>query len=108
MTNKIIQFKLNNIISQIRDKYKPEQIILFGSLARGEFNKDSDIDLLIIKDNVPSCGLERRWQLRKLIKKEGVPVDFLVIKKDEYYKKLKLEDPFIKTIISEGKVVYSI
>jgi len=52
MTNKIIQFKLNNIISQIRDKYKPEQIILFGSLARGEFNKDSDIDLLIIKDNV--------------------------------------------------------
>jgi len=48
MTNKIIQFKLNNIISQIRDKYKPEQIILFGSLARGEFNKDSDIDLLIM------------------------------------------------------------
>lgn len=107
MINKIIEFKLNDIISQIREKYKPERIILFGSAVRGEFDRDSDLDLLIIKDDVPDCGLERRWQVRKLVKKEGIPVDFLVVKSDEYEKRLKLEDPFLKTIISEGKIVYS-
>jgi len=33
-------------------KYDPEKIILYGSVARGDFNQDSDIDLLIIKRGV--------------------------------------------------------
>lgn len=32
----------------IRKKYNPEKIILFGSRARGDHLKESDIDLLII------------------------------------------------------------
>jgi predicted nucleotidyltransferase len=32
--------------------YDPEKIILYGSVARGDFNEDSDIDLLIIKQGV--------------------------------------------------------
>ena len=38
--------KLTEVISK---EYKPEKIILFGSMARNQANEDSDIDMLIIK-----------------------------------------------------------
>jgi predicted nucleotidyltransferase len=42
---------LNEIIRRIVDVANPEKIILFGSAARGEMGPDSDIDLLVIKDD---------------------------------------------------------
>ncbi len=42
---------LSAIIKILKEKYKPEKVILFGSSIWGEFTKDSDIDLLIINKN---------------------------------------------------------
>ncbi len=36
---------------QIREKYKVDSIILFGSVARGEDDSESDADLLILTEN---------------------------------------------------------
>ncbi len=38
-------------IVQNLKKYKPDKLVLFGSYAWGKPNKDSDIDLLIVKKN---------------------------------------------------------
>jgi len=53
MTNKdqIITFLKQNK-KQIQDKYKVNKIALFGSFARDEATKDSDIDILV--DMTPS------------------------------------------------------
>lgn len=40
---------LNDIISRIVEVAGPEQIILFGSGARGTMGGDSDLDLLVVK-----------------------------------------------------------
>lgn len=40
---------LDEITRRIREVSDPEQIILFGSMARGDFGPDSDVELLIIK-----------------------------------------------------------
>ena len=45
VTAKIIK----SITRKLKEKYKAEKIILFGSYAEGNSRKDSDIDLLIIK-----------------------------------------------------------
>lgn len=47
-----IQIRLNEYIDQIKNIYGShlKQIILFGSYARGDFNEDSDIDLMILLD----------------------------------------------------------
>jgi len=37
-----------NKLEEIRSKFKPEKVILFGSRARGDHLKHSDIDLLIV------------------------------------------------------------
>jgi uncharacterized protein len=43
---------LAEVVRRIVDVAQPERIILFGSAARGEMGRDSDIDLLIIKRGI--------------------------------------------------------
>ena len=44
--------QINDIVSRIANYYKPEKIILFGSYARGNFNDNSDLDFILVKDTV--------------------------------------------------------
>ncbi len=102
-----IDFKkeIEKITSQIIEKYQPEKIILFGSAAREEWDSDSDADFLIIKENVPFYGAERIRELSRLVER-NIAVDLLVYKPEEFEKRLKMGDPFLKAILKEGKVLY--
>lgn len=66
--------QIQNIILTHLVEYNPIQIGLFGSFARGENNKDSDIDILIEFKDPPS--------LLTLIKLENDLSDLLGIKVD--------------------------
>jgi HEPN domain-containing protein len=41
----------HELLDPVVDYFKPQRVILFGSRARGEATRDSDIDLLVIVDN---------------------------------------------------------
>src|SRR5208283_5914750 len=41
----------HDLLDPVVDYFKPQRIILFGSRARGEATRDSDIDLLVIVDD---------------------------------------------------------
>jgi uncharacterized protein len=50
-----------DLLDPVIDHFKPQRVILFGSQARGEASRDSDIDLLVIvDDNAPPEKLH--WQ----------------------------------------------
>ncbi len=98
--------EIQNIVNQLIELYKPEKIILFGSLAKGRVNRGTDIDLFIIKSDVPEFGVDRIRQLDALIK-YGLATDFIVYKPEELEQRLKLGDPFVKSILKEGKVLYA-
>jgi predicted nucleotidyltransferase len=100
-----IQKEIENISSQIIAKYKPEKVILFGSAARGEAGPDSDLDFLIIKKDPPHFGEDRIRELSRLIERK-VPVDFVVYRPDEFEQRLRMGDPFLKSILKEGKVLH--
>jgi predicted nucleotidyltransferase len=97
--------EIENITRQIIEKYDPEKIILFGSAARGEFRRDSDADFLIIKKETPFYGADRIRELSRLIER-NIPVDLLVYRPEEFEKRLKMDDPFLKAVVNEGKVLY--
>ncbi len=101
-----IEEKTKEITEQIVNRYKPDKIIIFGSCARGEFKEDSDVDFLIIKRETPYLGRDRARELRKLIKKD-IACDFLIYRPEELEERIKLDDPFIKLILKEGRVVYA-
>jgi len=97
--------EIQNIVNQLVRLYKPEKIILFGSLANDQMKQGTDIDLFIIKSDVPKLGVDRIRQLDALIK-YSLATDFIVYKPQELEQRLKLGDPFVKTILKKGKVLY--
>lgn len=105
MTKKQLEKEIQNITQQIIERYKPEKIILFGSAVRGDFDEDSDVDFLIIKKDTPYYGRDRIKELRKLVEKK-IPADFLIYKPEEVNERLSLKDPFILSIVTEGRVLY--
>jgi predicted nucleotidyltransferase len=97
--------EIHNIVDQLIQLYKPEKIILFGSLAEGQIHEGTDIDLFIIKSDVPEFGVDRIRQLDGLIKYR-LATDFIVYRPEELDRRLKLGDPFVKNILDKGKVLY--
>lgn len=107
MNKKKYQKELKKISKQIIEKYKPEKIILFGSLAKGQLREGSDIDLLVIKETDKDY-----WQRAKEIAdilgdtEIDVPKDVLNITPKELRYRLSINDFFIKDIINNGKIIY--
>jgi hypothetical protein len=95
---------IDNITTQLVEKYKPEKIILFGSSAWGE-GEVHDIDLFIIKRDVPYYGAERITEVYRTVDSDA-PVDFIVYRPEEAEERLSLGDPFVSKIFKEGKVLY--
>jgi len=92
-------------VEQIIHKYKPLKIILFGSAAQGEYDQVNDLDFLIIKKDVPLYGIDRMRELDGIIDR-NIAADMLVYRPDEFEESIKLGDPFIKTILRDGRVLY--
>lgn len=105
MTKSVLEKEIADIVNQIVTKYQPQKVILFGSAARGDFGPDSDLDFLVIKKAVPKSNIHRRWELRKLID-ESLPIDLLVLKPNELKIRLENGDPFVETIMKDGRVLY--
>ena len=99
---------IHNIAEKIRAGYNPVKIILFGSLARGTANKDSDIDLLIVKQT--SKPFHKRWaEVCRIVSdlRRDIAFSPFVITPRELRRRLAEKDPFILGILEEGKVLYA-
>ena len=102
-----VQRIIQEAVRCLVERYQPQQVILFGSLAYGTPDKDSDIDLLIIKDT-NETPLERRIRVRRLVSEpeRRVPLSSLVLTPGELAHRLALGDPFYREIVARGKVLY--
>ncbi len=96
---------LDEIIRRVVEVAHPDQIILFGSAARGEMSQDSDADLLVVKDDVPS---RRRLegQIYKNLIGVRMPVDVIVATKEDIEACKDKVGTIIRPAVSEGVVVY--
>ncbi|MEW6114569.1 MAG: nucleotidyltransferase domain-containing protein [Thermodesulfobacteriota bacterium] len=104
MTRSEVLSRIESLKQQLVAKYAPEKIILFGSAARDDVEVN-DVDLFIIKDDVPHLGAERIRQLYRLMDTD-LPVDYLVYRPAEVADRLSLGDPFVAGVLREGRVLY--
>ena len=102
-----IQDEAYLLTQTIAKKYQPDKIILFGSVARGNIRKDSDIDLLIIKksDQKKAYRIKKIFETVRTITR-NYPLDPLVYTPEEIQHRLSLGDYFIRRIFAEGKTLY--
>lgn len=97
---------IDYIISKIIREIQPEKIILFGSYSRGDFNKDSDLDLFIIKESKESSRIMRR-KVESLLWGRRFPMDIIVRKPEEVAWNFRAKNPFyLYHIFKDGKVLY--
>ena len=59
------------LASRLQEKLGSTSIVLYGSYARGDFNKWSDIDLLVISDRFRGVRVLDRYRLVESIVREG-------------------------------------
>lgn len=104
MTPNEVTIGIESLKNQLIRLYAAEKIILFGSAAR-DAAEINDVDLLIIKDDVPHVGAERIRQLYRMMETD-LPVDYLVYRPSEIASRLSHGDPFITGIFREGKIIH--
>jgi predicted nucleotidyltransferase len=96
---------LEQILQNLVMNYRPEKVILFGSMAAAEVGEWSDLDLVIIKRT--SQPFLQRLKEVALLCHAPVGVDFLVYTPDEFERMIAEQNPFIlEEIVRKGKVVY--
>jgi predicted nucleotidyltransferase len=92
------------VCAQIVREFNPRKVILFGSHAGGTPTADSDVDLMVI---LPFEGspLRMAGEIRARLD-HRFPMDLLVRTPEHIQERIRLNDFFIRDILSEGRVLY--
>jgi predicted nucleotidyltransferase len=97
--------KIDEMVQRIAERFNPDQIILFGSHARGTARHDSDVDLLVV---MPVMGSKRetRIEIRCALHDIRVAKDIIVATPDEVERHRDIVGTIIRPALREGKVLY--
>lgn len=111
--NALIPYSSENLLTEavarIVHEANPEQVILFGSRARGDERTDSDIDLLIVASEEIIRQHGRRRLLARFWSAMGrlpVSFDFLLFSPEEVIRWQNSINHVVYRAMREGRVVY--
>lgn len=100
---------MDKVISAMAERivreFHPIRIILFGSYARGEADKDSDVDLLVV---MPSVQHKRREAvaMRQALADFPVGKDIIVTTPEEINLRGNVVGTILRPAVRDGKAIY--
>jgi predicted nucleotidyltransferase len=95
---------LSAFTQRLVEHFAPEQIILFGSMARGEARWDSDADILVVMP-FEGTSFERRLEMLE-VGNPSFPVDLLLCRPEAAQQRYRWGDPFICEAFDHGEVLH--
>lgn len=90
---------------RIVESFQTEKIILFGSQARGDASAHSDIDLLVIFQDLSSHH-EQAVAIRRILSDFPVAKDIVVTTTQEVDEYGHLVGTVLRPALKEGKILY--
>ncbi len=94
------------ITELIVERFQPEQIILFGSVARGEDDENSDLDLMIVLRHNDEEGRDG-YAIRLAIAENFVlPVDILIRSADVLARYRQNPNSMLSRMLEDSEVLY--
>lgn len=97
---------IQTMADRLVERFDPTKVILFGSYARGDWDQDSDVDLLVV---VPSLKDRRklRIEMRRAITGMGLPKDIVLLTESEFEARKNVPGTIAYPANSEGHVLYA-
>ena len=94
------------MVQRIVERFHSDQVILFGSHARGTAGPDSDVDLLVV---MPVAGSKREKQLevRMILHEFKVSKDIIVTTPEDFAWRKEIPGTIERPAAREGKVLYA-
>jgi len=98
---------ITEAVNRLVNKFHPIKIILFGSQAKGNANKYSDVDILVI---CPVSGSRRKLTLEMDLTLEGLGLarDIVILTPEEFEVDRDIPGTIARPAFLEGKVLYEI
>ena len=96
----------NEVTRRILETVQPQRVLLFGSSVRGQFTKDSDLDVLVIVRG----PVHRRKLAQKIIRNlrgVGAPVDIVVATEEDVAQYGDKYGSILRPALMEGQVLYT-
>ncbi len=100
---------LDRMVEKIVKEVDPDQIILFGSRARGDARAGSDVDLVVVESEPFGQERSRRLEAARLYRTLsgfGVSKDILVYSRDEVDYWRDSLNHVLARALREGRVLY--
>ncbi len=82
----------------------PSNVFLFGSRARGQGRSDSDLDFLVIEEHVEN-KLAEMVRLRDALATLDVPVDIVVVSRQEAERGRLRPGSLVRRALAEGRLL---
>ena len=100
---------ITGVILQLVRALSPGRIYLFGSQARGDATYDSDYDLLVVvpKSEHPRYVREQAAYRALAGHGSGVPIEVMVLTRDEFERELPVIASLPATVAREGRLLYA-
>jgi len=96
---------LDEIVARLTAVARPVRVIVFGSAATDSGTADSDIDLLIVLDEVGDARLES-VRLRRALRGFGMPLDAIGMRTDRFEETKNVGGGIAYPANRYGKVIY--
>lgn len=100
---------LEQMTAAIVQAVAPEQIVLFGSQARGMAGPHSDIDLLVVTAEgfgPHSSRIKEITRISKAVGRFGIPIDILLYSQQEMEDWKGSRNHITTRALQEGRVIY--
>jgi predicted nucleotidyltransferase len=95
------------LIRRLVEQFDPDQIILFGSHARGTAGPDSDVDLLVVMPITRKQKAATELAMRAAVHDVAVPKDIIVASPEEIARNQHITGTLTYPVMREGKILYA-
>ena len=95
------------MVRRLVERFQPDRIYLFGSRVHGEAAADSDYDVLVVVPESDESGHKRMRDAYRALWEVDLPVEVIVLTRDEFEQDLPVPASLPATVAREGKLLYA-